>query len=73
MSPKKKRQVPQGTGKRYLSNRPKPQAAPLRRTPPPPSYVEKTLRKRIGQFGLSERFRDDFEQAFEQYMGPGAI
>jgi hypothetical protein len=73
MSPKKKRQVSKGTGKRYASNKPKPQAPPVRRIPPPPSHAEKVLRKRISEFGLSERFKDDFEQAFEQYMGPGAI
>lgn len=68
MSPKKKRQLSQGTGKRYVSIRPKPQTNPVRHTPPPPSYAEKSLRKRISHFGLSERFRDDFEKAFEQYM-----
>jgi hypothetical protein len=31
------------------------------------------LRKHISHFGLSERFHDDFEKAFEQYMGPGSI
>jgi hypothetical protein len=73
MSPKKKRQVSKGTGKRYTSIKAKPETAPVRRTPPSPSYTEKTLRNRISRFGLSERFKDDFEQAFEQYLGPGAI
>lgn len=73
MSPKEKRKVSQGSGKRYTSNKPKPQAEPVRRTPLPPSYAEKTLRKRISQFGLNKRFKDDFERAFEQYMGPGSI
>jgi hypothetical protein len=73
MSPKKKRQISKGTRKRYASNKPKPQAAPIRRIPPPPSYAEKALRKRISQFGLSTRFKDEFEQAFEQYMGSEAI
>jgi len=27
----------------------------------------------IHQFGLSARFRDDFEKAIEQYIGPGMI
>jgi hypothetical protein len=73
MSPKKKRRGSKEAGKRYASNKPKPQATPVRRIPPPPSHAEKALRKRISEFGLSERFKDDFEQAFEQYMGPGAI
>jgi hypothetical protein len=73
MSPKKKRQLTQGTGRRYVSTRPKLQVAPVRRTPPPPSYAEKSLRKHISRFGLSERFHDDFEKAFELYMGPGSI
>ena len=73
MSPKKKRPVSKETGKRYAPKKPKPQATPVRRIPSPPSYAEKALRKRISEFGLSERFKDDFEQAFEQYMGPGAI
>lgn len=46
---------------------------PVRRLPPPPSYAEKNLRKRIIQFGLSERFKTDLERAFEQYMGPGSV
>ncbi|OGO27602.1 MAG: hypothetical protein A2Z16_11705 [Chloroflexi bacterium RBG_16_54_18] len=73
MSRKKKNQVSKGTGKRYTSSKPKPQTTPVRRTAPPASYAEKTLRKRISQFGLSQRFEDDFERAFEQYMGPEAI
>jgi hypothetical protein len=74
MSQKKKRQVSKGTGKRFTSNKPHPQiTTPVRVLPPPPSYAETALRKRISQFGLSERFRDDFELAIEQYMGPGII
>jgi hypothetical protein len=72
MSRKKKRQASKGTGKKYTSTRPKPKTAPVR-LPPPPSYAEKALRNRISQFGLSKQFMDDFEIAFEQYMGPDAI
>jgi hypothetical protein len=50
MSRKKKRQVSKGTGKRYTSSKPKPQAVPIRRTPPLPSNAEKMLRKRISAF-----------------------
>jgi hypothetical protein len=46
---------------------------PVRRPPPPPSYAEQNLRKKIIQFGLSERFKTDLERAFEQYMGPGSV
>ncbi|HEY5571755.1 MAG TPA: hypothetical protein VIK64_01970, partial [Anaerolineales bacterium] len=73
VSRKKKRKVSKGTGKRYTSNKPKPQAKRVLRTPPPPSYAEESLRNRISRFGLSKRFMDDFEIAFEQYMGPEAI
>ena len=73
MSRKKKRQVSKGTGKQYASSKPEPQAVPIRRVPPPLSYSEKMLRKRISLFGLSKRFTDDFETAFELYMGPGSI
>ena len=73
MSQKKKRQVSKGTGKRFTSSRPHLQITPVRVSPPPPSHAETALRKRISQFGLSERFRDDFELAIEQYMGPGII
>jgi len=74
MSQKKKRQVSKGTGKRFTSNKPHPQiTTPVRVSPPPPSHAETALRKRISQFGLSERFRDDFELAIEQYIGPGIV
>lgn len=73
MTPKKKRHVTRRTGKRYCSDRPEPQAIPIRTAPPPPSYAEKALRSSISRFGLGQRFHDDFERAFEQYMGPGAI
>jgi hypothetical protein len=73
ITPKKKRQVSKGTGKRYESDKPKPQAIPIRTAPPPASYAEKALRNSISSFGLSKRFREDLERAIEQYMGPGAI
>ncbi|MGE5222045.1 MAG: hypothetical protein ACM3PY_06390 [Omnitrophica WOR_2 bacterium] len=73
MSAKKKRQVSKGINKRYTSSKPKLEATPIRRTPPPPSYTEKSLRNRISRFSLSERFKDEFENAFEQYIGSEAI
>lgn len=73
MSPKKKRKLSKGTGQRYTTKEPKPRSAPVRRTPPPASYAEQALRKRISRFGLSQRFQHDFEQALEQYLGPGVI
>ncbi len=73
LSSKKRRQVPRGTGKRFVSDKSKSQDASIRRTPPAASYAEQSLRKRISHFGLSDRFREDFERAFEQYMGPGSI
>lgn len=73
MSPKKKRKVSKETGRRYVSSKPKPQTVPVRRAPPPPSYAEKKLRAHISRFGLSKRFSDDFEKAFELYLGPGAV
>jgi hypothetical protein len=73
MSPKKKRLVSKGTGKRYTSSKPKMKTATIRRIPPPTSYAEKKLRARISRFGLSKRFSEDFEKAFELYLGPGAI
>ena len=74
MSAKQKRKVSKGTGKRYTSDKPKPQAAPpVRTAPPPASYAEKALRSAIIRFGISEQFKDDLERAFEQYMGPGSV
>ena len=70
MSRKKGRHISKGTGKRYKSSKPKPQSAPARRMAPPPSHAEMALRERIIQFGLSHRFRDDFEKAFAMYKGP---
>jgi hypothetical protein len=74
MSRKKKRQVSKGTGKRYTSDKPRPQAVPLVHTaPPPPSSAEKSLRSHISSFGLSKRFFEQMQQAYTQYMGPDAI
>ncbi len=74
MSPKKKRKVSKGTGKRYTSEKPRPQAQPLVRTvPPPPSSAEKSLRNHISAFGMGKRFFEQMEQAYIQYMGPDAI
>ncbi len=74
MSPKKKRNVSKGTGKRYTSEKPKPQVIPpVRTVPPPPSSAEKSLRNKISAFGMSKRFFEQMEQAYTYYMGPDAI
>jgi hypothetical protein len=74
MSPKQKRHISKGTGKRYTSDRPAPQAVvPVRNAPPPASSAERALRNSISRFGLSHRFHEDFERAFEQYMGSGTV
>ncbi len=74
MSPKKKRKVSKGTGKRYASEKLRPQAVTSVRTvPPPPSSAEKSLRNHISAFGMGKRFFEQMEQAYTQYMGPDAI
>lgn len=74
MSPKIKRKVSKGTGKRYTSEKPRPQVTPTVHTvPPPPSSAEKSLRNRISLFGMGKRFFEQMEQAYTQYMGPDAI
>ena len=70
MSPKPKRKVSKGTGKRYTSTRTRPavEAAPRIR-PPEPGYTEKSLRKRIQGFAYQgDRFKADFEKAIELYL-----
>jgi hypothetical protein len=70
MSPKPKRKVSKGTGKRYTSTRTRPavEAAPRIR-PPEPGYTEKSLRKRIQGFAYQgDRFKADFEKALELYL-----
>lgn len=48
MSPKTKRKIPKGTGKRYTSTRPRPPVETVRRVrPPEPGQAEKSLRKCI--------------------------
>ncbi|MBM3151485.1 MAG: hypothetical protein FJZ96_04650 [Chloroflexi bacterium] len=71
MSKKEKRKVSKGTGKRYTSTKPRPQAEPARSVRPPErTYAEKVLRKRIPEFAFrGERFRADFEKAMELYSG----
>ncbi len=70
MSPKPKRKVSKGTGKRYTSTRHKPaiEVTPRIR-PPEPGYAEKSLRKRIQGFAhQGDRFKADFEKAIELYL-----
>jgi len=77
MSPKTKRKVSKGTGKRYTSTKPKPIVeAAARVRPPAPSPAERILRKRIPEFVYKgDRFRADIHKAmelyFEQKSGPG--
>lgn len=73
MSKKKKRNISKGSGKRDESKQPRRKITPVRRAPPPRSYTETALRKRISQFGLSQRFREDFDRALEQYLGPEVV
>jgi len=74
MSSKKKRKVSKGTGRRYTSEKPRPQVAPpVRTVPPPSSSAEKSLRNRISSFGMGKRFFEQMEQAYTHYMGPDAI
>jgi hypothetical protein len=69
MSPKKHRQVPKGTGRRYISTKPRPEQAPYRRTSaPPPSKAESSLRKRIQNYAFQERFKPDFKLAMGAYF-----
>ena len=76
MSPKTKRKVSKGTGKRYPSTKPRSMAEPKPLVrPPTPSPAEKLLRKRISEFAYKgDRFRADINRAmelyFEQKSGP---
>lgn len=73
MSPKIKRKVSKGTGRRFESHRPKLRAEPVRRVhPPEPSRAEKSLRKAIMDFSSQERFKQDFDGAARQYFGEEA-
>lgn len=70
MSPKTKRKISKGTGKRYTSTKPRPMAEAIPRLrPPEPSPAERTLRKRIPEFAYTgDRFKVDVEKAMELYF-----
>jgi hypothetical protein len=70
MSPKTKRKISKGTGKRYPSTKPRPMAEAVARVrPPAASQAEKTLRKRILKFVYQgDRFKADVQKAMELYF-----
>ena len=70
MSPKTKRKLPKGTGKRYASTKPKPMAEAVPRLrPPAPSPAERILRKRLPEFVFrGDRFKADVQKAMELYF-----
>ena len=70
MSPKAKRKISKGTGKRYTSTKPMPVAETMPRVrPPAPSPAERILRKRIPEFVFrGDRFKADIQKAMELYF-----
>ena len=70
MSPKAKRKISKGTGKRYVSTKPRPVVETLARVhPPAPSAAERILRKRIPEFAFrGDRFKGEIENAMELYF-----
>jgi hypothetical protein len=71
VSPKERRKISRGTGRRYESTKPRPAAEPVRRArAPEPSRNEKSLRQRILDFAYqkSGRFKGDMQTALELYF-----
>jgi hypothetical protein len=76
MSPKAKRKISKGTGKRFASTKPSSAIDVMPRIrPPAPSHTEQVLRKRIPEYAFkSNRFITDIQKAmalyFEQKITP---
>ena len=70
MSPKTKRKISKGTGKRYTSPKPRPITEAIPRVrPPAPTQAEKVLRKRIPEFAFrGDRFKADLQKAMGLYF-----
>jgi hypothetical protein len=65
-----KRQSPHKRHKMRAGRRePASQAAPSRRTAPPASRDERTLRQRISRFAYQQRFKADANRALQLYFG----